>query len=410
MAQVFPFRPYRYAPAAGPLERLVTQPYDKITPEMQARYLSLSPYNIVRIILGPRTPEDSPADNVYTRAARYLEDWIRSGVLIQEPEPCLLAYFQTFTLPDTGERLTRKGFIGLGAVEDYSAGTVHRHEHTLSGPKQDRLELLRFTRADCGPIFMLYPDPEGAVEAVLDEAAAGPPEVEVFDEYGAVHRLWTIRGPRVAHIQRLMADKPLVIADGHHRYETALAFAREHPELEDARKVMMAFVNLYSPGLRILATHRLVQNGDPAQFLEAARARFRLTAVTSLEALRRDWDASPDEYARLGVAEPQGLWLLEAPRAEGELDVSFLHGRILGPLLGLDEDAVRQERGLRYVRSAAEALESVRHGQAALAFLLKPVRVQEVARVAFSGGVMPQKSTDFYPKLLSGLAIYKFER
>lgn len=410
MAQVFPFRPYRYAPAAGPLEHLVTQPYDKITPQMQARYLSLSPYNLVRIILGPRTPHDSPSDNVYTRAARYFEDWIRAGVLVQEPEPCLLAYFQTFTLPETGERLTRKGFIGLGAVEDYGSGVVHRHEHTLAGPKQDRLELLRRTRAHFGQIFMLYPDPEGAVDRILDEVAATPPEAELADEYGALHRLWLIRGPRVAAIQNLMAGKKLLIADGHHRYETALAFAREHPELDDARKVMMTFVNLYSPGLRILATHRLVHDGDPAQFLQAAQARFRLTPLPSLEALRRSWAEAPAGCVRVGVAERQTLWLLEAPRAPDELDVSFLHNHILEPLLGMDPEAVRGGRGLSYLRSAAQAVQAVRNGEAALAFLLKPARVEEVARVAFSGGVMPQKSTDFYPKLLSGLAIYRLER
>src|ERR1017187_2614072 len=187
MAKIFPFQPYRYSGTAGPLEALVTQPYDKITPQMRTRYLALSPYNLVRMILGERFDADSAQDNVYTRAAAHLDDWIARGVLVKEAEPALFAYFQEFTVPDTGERLVRKGFIGLGAVEDYAAGVVHRHEQTLSGPKKDRMELLRHTHAYFGQIFMLYPDQAGAIDALLDEAARGAALIEVTDEYGAVH-------------------------------------------------------------------------------------------------------------------------------------------------------------------------------------------------------------------------------
>ena len=261
MAEIFPFHPYRYTPAAGPLGLLATQPYDKISAAMRERYLEASPYNPVRVILGKPAPGDSQTDNVYTRAARHLEDWIGSGILAREAAPSLFAYFQEFTVPDTGERLTRKGFIGLGAVEDYSAGVVHRHEQTLSGPKRDRMELLRHTRAHFGQLFMLYPDPDCTVDRILDQAAAGEPTMAVEDEYGAIHRAWKIAEPeRIAEIQRLMRPKKLVIADGHHRYETALAFRDANPQLEDARRVMMTFVNMHSPGLKILATHRLIDN------------------------------------------------------------------------------------------------------------------------------------------------------
>src|SRR5271170_1764728 len=172
------------------MENLVTQPYDKISPEMQARYLSLSPYNLVRLILGERFATDTGADNVYTRAASLLRDWIEAGVLERDAEPRLYAYFQKFTVPDTGEARERKGFIGLGAVEDYSAGVVHRHEQTLSGPKKDRMELLRHTRAHFGQIFMLYPDPELVIDRILDQAATDErPMIAVQDEYHAVHRV-----------------------------------------------------------------------------------------------------------------------------------------------------------------------------------------------------------------------------
>ena len=175
MARIYPFQPLRYTAKAGPLANVVTQPYDKISPLMRTRYLALSPYNLVRIILGERTAADTDTDNVYTRAAGHLDSWTASGILARDAEPGIFPYFQEFTVPDTGERLVRKGFIALGAVEEYAAGTVHRHEQTLSGPKKDRMELLRHTHAHFGQLFMLYPDKAGAIDALLDEAAAGEP-------------------------------------------------------------------------------------------------------------------------------------------------------------------------------------------------------------------------------------------
>src|ERR1700680_3061781 len=183
---------------------------------MQARYLAASPYNLVRVILGERRASDNESDNVYTRAARYLDDWIRDGILAQDPAPGLYAYFQEFEVPDSGERLTRKGFIGLGKIEDYSAGVVYRHEQTLSGPKQDRLELLRHQRSHFGQIFMLYPDRAGAVDQMIDQSAAGPPLLDMLDEYQVRNRVWAITDPaRIARIQDLMGPMKLLIADGH---------------------------------------------------------------------------------------------------------------------------------------------------------------------------------------------------
>jgi uncharacterized protein (DUF1015 family) len=410
LARIFPFQPYRYTERAGPPANLVTQPYDKISPAMQSRYLSLSPYNFVRIILGERTAQDSDWDNVYTRAARYLNDWIAGGILARESAPGIFPYFQEFTFPDTGERLVRKGFIAVGAVEDYSAGVVHRHEQTLSGPKKDRLELLRHTHAHFGQIFMLYPDEAGAVDALLDEAARMQPLTEVTDEYGAVHRLWKIAD--AARVQQLMADKKLLIADGHHRYETALAFCRENPTLAGADRVMMTFVNMHSPGLRILATHRLVsgldKKGLPEEFLRAAATDFRVEEVGSVNRLQQAWNDRPDSTI-IGAATGSRLYLLEERNALRELDVRVLHERILAKLLGIGEEAVREEKHLRYVRGIDAAVAEARSGTVQIAFLLKPTSIQQVAETSFGGGVMPQKSTDFYPKLLSGLTVYKLD-
>jgi len=411
LARIFPFQPYRYSPKAGPIENLVTQPYDKISPGMQARYISLSPYNLVRIILGQRKPEDREGNDVYTRAAGLLKDWIGSGVLEQEGEPSVYAYFQKFTAPDTGQKLERKGFIGIGAIEEYAAGVVHRHEHTLSGPKKDRMELLRHTHAHFGQIFMLYPDPELTIDRILDQAATGAPVITLQDEDGVANSVWKISDPAaIARIQALMADKKLLIADGHHRYETALAFRNENPGLKDAQKVMMTFVNMHSPGLEILATHRVLEGlaqFDGTAFANKIQAR-RLGTIDDLKKIFRT--PAPDKV-RIGLALASGeVYLYERERKPEDLDVKVLHQELLGTALGISDEAVREQKHIEYVRGLDAALAKVRDGGAQIAFLLEPVTVQQVADVAFSGGVMPQKSTDFYPKLLSGLTIYKLER
>ena len=388
----------------------MTQPYDKISPEMQARYLSLSPYNLVRVILGERKPADSETDNPYTRAAAYLNDWIAKGVLARDNQPGIFPYFQEFTVPDTGERLVRKGFIALGAIEEYSAGVVHRHEQTLAGPKKDRLELLRHTHAHFGQLFMLYPDPAGAIDALLDEAARSAPIAEITDEYGAIHRVWKIAD--AARVQQLMADKKLLIADGHHRYETALAFRNENPNLPGADRVMMTFVNMHSPGLKILATHRLVNgiptDGFPDEFLRTAADDFQVAEIDSIGRLQDLWKDS-EGRSIIGAAIGNRLFTLTERDARGELDVRILHETILGKVLGIGEEAVRHEKNLRYVRGIDAAVDEARKGTAQIAFLLKPTSVQQVADTSFGGGVMPQKSTDFYPKLLSGFTIYKLD-
>jgi uncharacterized protein (DUF1015 family) len=256
---------------------------------------------------------------------------------------------------------------------------------------------------------MLYPDPAGEVDALLDEAANSAPIAEVTDEYGAIHRIWKITGAE--RIQQLMANKKLLIADGHHRYETALAFSRENPGLPGADRVMMTFVNMHAPGLQILATHRLVSGipteGFPDEFLRTAADDFQVAEIDSVAKLQDLWKESPDKTI-VGAAIGKRLFTLTERDAIRELDVRILHERILGKILGIGEEAVRHEKNLRYIRGIEKAVEEARKGTAQIAFLLKPTSVQQVADTSFGGGVMPQKSTDFYPKLLSGFTIYKF--
>jgi uncharacterized protein (DUF1015 family) len=412
MARIFPFRAYRYSALAGDPAALVTQPYDKITPEMQERYFSLSPYNLAHIIRGRSSPGDTATDNVYTRAARCLNDWIASGILVQDPQPSLFAYFQKFEVD--GVARLRKGLIALGAVEDYSEGTVYRHELTHSGPKRDRLDLLRHTRAHFGQIFMLYDDPEFQIDAQLDRAAQSAPVTCVVDEYGAQHSLWRIADADViAAIERAMAPRKLLIADGHHRYETALAFRNENPDLAGARKVMMTLVNMRSPGLVILPTHRVIgglPDFDAARVLRGAAAAFTIEELEALDFLERRLRGASADQIVIGAAfrNPPRFFALVAPRA-GRLDVSVLHDILLARVLGLTPEAVREEKNIRYVRGFSAAAGQLRDPGVQAVFFLNPVRVEEVARVAFSGGVMPQKSTDFFPKLLSGLTIYRIE-
>jgi uncharacterized protein (DUF1015 family) len=411
LATIKPFQPYRYSAKAGDPARLLTQPYDKINPAMQAAYLAASPYNLVRVILGERHASDNASDNVYTRAERHLDDWIRDGILERDPSPGLYAYFQEFDVPDTGERAVRQGFIGIGKVEDYSANIVHRHEQTLSGPKKDRLELLRHTRAHFGQIFMLYPDPEGAVDKLLAEAAEAAPLLDVLDDDRARHRVWAITEPeQIARIQELMAPKKLLIADGHHRYETALAYRNENPGDAAAEYVMMTFVNMHSPGLKILATHRVLrgvedfEGDDGSFFLKAGKAWS--VEKCGLPGLKRAFSVRNPEKVRIGMASKEGVMLMERPRQPGELDVPVLHREILGNLMGIGEEAVRDEKYIHYVRGIDAAVAELNHG-AQVAFLLEPTPIEDMARIAFAGGVMPQKSTDFYPKLLSGVTIYR---
>ena len=441
MARIYPFRAWRYNPSAVRLEDVVTQPYDKISPAMQQAYYQRSPFNLVRIILGLPQPGDAEqGENVYSRAARDFRAWRAQGVLAQEGDPCIYAYSQSFRVPGTEVVRERRGFIALGKLHDYAEQVVFRHEQTLSKPKDDRLNLLKATHAHFGQIFMLYSDPPGSIESLLYDCA-GPAEVEVTDEFGVLHRLWKITDPAVIlGLTAAMVDKKLIIADGHHRYETALNYAKEHATTAPLRAdyatelpqpafpeaaAMMTFVNMDSDGLVILPTHRVVhslRNFDPAAFARAAEAFFivqALPAAVDALALSITLRAQPGPafaaVTRTGALllrakpEPVAAALAALPESQRQLDLSCLHSIVLDRLLGLDAEKVREQTNLRYLRDADEAVEQVRRGEADVAFLTKPVTMEQLREVAFAGDVMPQKSTDFFPKLLSGLTIYALD-
>src|SRR5712672_3559694 len=369
MAQVHPFRAFRYSPARVSFDRVLTQPYDKISPAMQEKYYAADPHNLITIEKGRVFPNDSAQNNVYTRAAAALQDWIRNQIVVQDSADSFYAYTQEYAVPGGDERRTRRGFIGAGKLEDYSAGLVFRHEQTLSGPKADRLELLRHTKTHTGQLFMLYSDAAARVDALLDAAAHGKPDVEIRDEYDVVHRLWPVTDPAVIEtIHREMTDKKLVIADGHHRYETALAY-RDECRARAGRvdrnapyeKVMMTLFNTTGKGLTILPTHRVVTNVPRFSF-DTFRAALAdafdwrsypfAGAAERTEVYKRfrgDLAGRGKEQRAIGVYAGGGAFhicslkknanletlLPGVSPAQRQLDVVLLHGLILEKGLGI---------------------------------------------------------------------------
>jgi uncharacterized protein (DUF1015 family) len=434
MAEIIPFKALRYDPDQVKLEDVLTQPYDKITPEMQSKYYERSTHNLVRIILGKAGETDTDAFNVYTRAAEYLHDWRSGGILKQDAETSIYAYSQTFTVPGTRELAERRGLIALARLHDYADGVVFRHEQTLAKPRADRLNLLRATRAHFGQIFMLYSDPKDEIEPLLKKKIEEDPDTSLLDEYETLHRIWRIHDPALIQaVQQRMRDKKLLIADGHHRYETALAYRNERRTATGSSDpnapyefVMMTLIPMESRGLVILPTHRIVHGlptFDRERMLEAAGQFFDIDRIDlrteSRSATTLLGQAGENGTAFVAVTR-QGPYLMRAkknavqdalglvPSLQRELDVVQLHRILLERVLGISEEAVRNQENVRYERDAFEAISWVRQG-ANVAFLMNPAKIDQVRDIAFGGAVLPQKSTDFYPKLLSGLAIYALE-
>ncbi|HTW22568.1 MAG TPA: DUF1015 domain-containing protein [Candidatus Baltobacteraceae bacterium] len=450
MAEIQPFRAYRYDTTRVAPADVLTQPYDKITPAMQDRYYAASPYNLIAIEKGRALPADSPENNVYTRAATTIDEWIAEKILLRDPAPAVYVYAQDFEVPGTHSRRERIGFIALARVEDYDAHVIFRHERTLSAPKADRIELLRNTRAQTGQLFLLYDDSARQIDSWLDETARVNPALELRDEYGVTHRLWHVADPAlVAKIQKAMAPKKLVIADGHHRYETALHYrdecrrAGKTDPMAASEFAMATFVNTHSKGLIILPTHRTVANLPDYSFDRFRKAlapyfdwySYPFSSAeersSAYAEFRKDLEGRSHGRRAIGVyASPgaapnqpgpafylfalqRGLDLEEVlpdiPEAQRELDVVLLHRLMLQKGLGITPEAVASEKNVGYEREMDAAIAAIDSARAQIAFLLNPVPVKQVVDIALGGNVMPQKSTDFYPKLLSGIAIFRLE-
>lgn len=422
MADIQPFRGVLYNTQRVKLNDVLTQPYDKITPAMQERYQKLSLYNLVQIELGKEAPGDSETNNKYTRARDLYQAWLREGVLRQAAKPALYYLEQTFAAPDGSGKRTRRALIARVRLHRWDEGVILPHEHTLSKPKADRLSLLRACGSQQGQIFMLYPRPKRNPLPT----PKGDPALTATDDYGVVNRLWEISDPKaIASAQDALREVKFYIADGHHRYETALAYrdecraaAHKADPNSPSEFVMATLVDMSDPGLIVLPTHRTVANlsgFDRQRFRELLAKTFSIELHPSLEELL---GAMKGGQHLIGMRDADGFALLQPKNLDAlrplfvdkpplwhTLDVAILHVGILEALLGIDEIRLREESNVAYWREPEKAAESVQAGKLQLAFFLNPTQIEEVKVIADARSRMPQKSTDFYPKLLSGIVI-----
>jgi uncharacterized protein (DUF1015 family) len=418
MARVEPLSALHYSPAvAGPLQALAAPPYDVIDPVQRAELASRSPYNVVAIDL----PEEPAGGDRYLHAAGLLDTWRADGAVVLDAEPALWALVQDYTGPD-GRRLTRNGLFARVRVEDYGAGRIRPHERTHPGPKEDRLRLTRATRANLSPIFSLYSDPELRAWQALEPVTQTPPFGEVVDDDGTRSRLWRVADPAaIAAATGALADVELLIADGHHRYETARVYAEEVGGEGPHRYVLMCLVALQDEGLTVFPTHRLVDGlrgtDKPEALATALREAFDIAPV-AIDELVPPADAEGIQMGYLDshFRRPFRLTLKDGSIADAalpgmpepyrRLDTAVLEAIVLKGPLGLSEDDISHLRGLGYARSFEEARELVESGRFDAGFFLRGIPVTQIQEIAAAGVNMPPKSTYFFPKVPTGLLFY----
>lgn len=415
MAEVVPFKGVLFnvpklSERSG--EELVAPPYDIITPEQQQELYDKSPYNIVRIDFGKKNPDDDERENRYSRAKALLESWLREDALVVSKTPCFYAYEITYMIKNTQHTL--RGVLGLVRLEALGKGNIHPHEYTHSKPKKDRLDLMRYCEANVSPIFSLYNSPEKRTSRVFAETVSNRPYVEAKDAFGAEHRLWQIEdSTAVSTITEELQGKAIFIADGHHRYETALEYQKEMQKKEGASDrpkpydyVLMFLANMADEGLTILPTHRLVKD-LPQDALDQLSADFDVEKmrmsddIASSIAGKRDvygFYAGGDVWYRLSY---KGEGIHGVPAVLKDLDVTILHDLIFKQLLDIEK--------VSYEMDVQKCLQAVRSEEFSAAFFLNPTGVYDVERVALASLRMPPKSTYFYPKLMTGMVLNIFK-
>jgi uncharacterized protein (DUF1015 family) len=412
MADIQPLRALHYDQSlTGPLANVTAPPYDVIDAQQREELLKRSPFNVVAVDLPKGEPDP------YARAGELFEAWQLQGAVVRDPEPSLWAHTQTYTGPD-GQTRTRKGFFCRVRIEGYGPGRVRPHERTHPGPKEDRLRLMRTTRTNLSPIFSLFSDPTNAAWKALEPATESAPWGEVTDAEGTMHKLWRVTDQQaIAAVQQATSDVELLIADGHHRYETADTYANELGGEGEHRYMLMCLVALEDPGLTVFPTHRLVRGLDRARqeaLRETLRRDFEIVEVP-LDQLAPQPGMGPLELGYIDAhhQQPYRLKLKDQAIADAalpdfseayrSLDTGVLEALLLKQTLGLSDDDISHFNGLFYARSTEEAVTMVRSGEYEAAFLMRPTLVDQVRKIAASGENMPPKSTFFYPKLLTGL-------
>ena len=436
MAEIMPFRGTRFSKSkVGDLSKVVAMPYDRIKHGLQDKYYASSDFNICRISKNKETSEDGETNNPYTRAAAYLREWLESGVLIEDDKPAVYVYHQEFK---TGERtLVRKGICAMVKLEDYESGGVKPHERTLDAPKQDRLKLLLATDVHLGQIFQLYPDHENFVSGILDSHILREPDISVpiAEEPGVIHKVWAVTDENaIAKVREAMAGRPLFIADGHHRYETALNYRNirlaEYEGGDGGHNpgyAMMTMVGMSDPGLVVLPTHRIlhdVPDFDIDKLLAELKEHFVVIGCAGESDVReRLGEARMDtgknafglysggSYWYFELAGRDALQALVPDKSEAwrSLDVAVLHELVFEKILGIGKEAQAAKTNISYEREFDMAKSLVDGGGHQCAIFMNPTRMEQIREVAGIGEVMPQKSTDFYPKLITGLMMCKVE-
>ena len=417
MAEVQPLKTLRYEQSVvGPLDGVIAPPYDVIDEELRAELVAKSPYNVVEIDL----PVATDGGDQYLHAETLLDHWRHQGVLVQEDEPAFWALDQEYTAPD-GSQQRRRGFFARVRVEEYGAGRIRPHERTHPGPKEDRLRLTRATRANLSPIFSLFPDPRGDAAAVLAESVAETPFTTATDHEGTVNTLWRIAHPaRVTALQDALADAELLIADGHHRYETARVYAEEIGGEGDHRYVLMFLCALSDPGLLVFPTHRMLSGLKDDRAKQEA-IRDTLMRDFEIEPIERDQlepTGDPDGRVQFGYMDsfhrqPFRVTLKDQAIADAalegmpepyrRLDTAVLEALVLKGALGMSEVDISHLNGLNYSKSFDDAVEAVESGRYDAGFFMRGTPVEQVSEVAAAGVSMPPKSTYFYPKIPTGL-------
>jgi len=429
MAQICPFKGFLYnQEITNGYNKVVTQPYDKTSPAMQDEYYERSPYNVIRITLN-REKRNNP-DTAYPDAGATFRKWIDEKVLLPQDKPAFYPYYQEYAIE--GKAHLQKGFIALLDIKK-SGEEIIPHENTLAAPKQDRLQLLRSIEGNEDLIYMLYNDEALTIDRVMDKQIADrKPAIETTDEFGATHRVWALTDPAaIEEIQRAMQAQNLFIADGHHRFETAVNFMRECEKKgwtpvgqESFDKRMVTCFNS-AAGVTILATHRLLRDFpgfDAGNFLQSLEEHFTVENIETAESLWKRMNEGREKnvfgfYAGNGryfllTMKPSALSdaaLQKRPEPWRELDVSILHTLILDRRLGIGEEKLAKQTNIDYARSREACIERVNEGKYQAAFLLNPTTPRQLQRIASTGERMPQKSTDFFPKLLTGLVFMKMQ-
>jgi uncharacterized protein (DUF1015 family) len=441
MAKIIPFRGIVYNRArAGNLADLVCPPYDIISSAAQQELYRKSPHNVIRLEYGLESPGDTADDNRYTRASTLLDEWSKADILHQDREPAFYVYEMEYKIGSKVKRL--RGFVCLVRIEDYDSGVVKPHETTLSGPKTDRLNLLRACKASFSQIFSLFSDPQGIIQSLI-ASISGKPEMEVKSGDGVIHRIWRLTDKQsIETVMREMADKTFFIADGHHRYDTALNYRNERRKTagtgigeEGYNYVSMFLARLEDPGLTIFPAHRALFNLDgfhPQRFENDLGRYFAIERIDfdrksegkDLRTILDTMDHRVDHAHVFGMrvrgersyylltlrneADMDGLLPGKSP-AYRRLDVSILHHLIIDRLLGIKMETHKLGLNIEYIKDAVEADKRVHDGNADIVFFMNPTKVQEVKEVANAGERMPQKATYFYPKLITGLVIHKID-